>query len=156
MLYSYFAFFMLFQFLSFFDSQRLYLFFFFFFQAEDGIRDHAQSRGLGDVYKRQVVSTQSTWDTITKVLAMLAENEPLKLDALNRPSAFFASLVHQGCTRNEYHEYDIEDDVLGGRACMFFSLGCRGPQTEAPCNTELWNGHSSKTRAGVPLSLIHI
>ena len=28
--------------------------FFFFFQAEDGIRDHAQSRGLGDVYKRQV------------------------------------------------------------------------------------------------------
>ena len=33
---------------------------------------------------------------------------------------------------------------------MFFSLGCRGPQTVAPCNTELWNGHSSKTRAGVP------
>eukprot|EP00825_Cyclidium_porcatum_P051672 TRINITY_DN9580_c0_g1_i4.p1 TRINITY_DN9580_c0_g1~~TRINITY_DN9580_c0_g1_i4.p1 ORF type:complete len:199 (-),score=50.32 TRINITY_DN9580_c0_g1_i4:96-692(-) len=29
-------------------------FFFFFFQAEDGIRDHAQSRGLGDVYKRQI------------------------------------------------------------------------------------------------------
>eukprot|EP00825_Cyclidium_porcatum_P001109 TRINITY_DN10495_c0_g1_i1.p2 TRINITY_DN10495_c0_g1~~TRINITY_DN10495_c0_g1_i1.p2 ORF type:complete len:115 (-),score=21.69 TRINITY_DN10495_c0_g1_i1:180-524(-) len=27
--------------------------FIFFFQAEDGIRDHAQSRGLGDVYKRQ-------------------------------------------------------------------------------------------------------
>eukprot|EP01016_Furgasonia_blochmanni_P033503 TRINITY_DN3509_c0_g2_i3.p1 TRINITY_DN3509_c0_g2~~TRINITY_DN3509_c0_g2_i3.p1 ORF type:complete len:235 (+),score=54.52 TRINITY_DN3509_c0_g2_i3:38-742(+) len=27
--------------------------YFFFFQAEDGIRDHAQSRGLGDVYKRQ-------------------------------------------------------------------------------------------------------
>eukprot|EP01016_Furgasonia_blochmanni_P043211 TRINITY_DN582_c0_g1_i1.p2 TRINITY_DN582_c0_g1~~TRINITY_DN582_c0_g1_i1.p2 ORF type:complete len:101 (-),score=10.82 TRINITY_DN582_c0_g1_i1:213-515(-) len=27
---------------------------FFFFQAEDGIRDHAQSRGLGDVYKRQI------------------------------------------------------------------------------------------------------
>lgn len=89
-------------------------------------------------------------NTITKVLAMLAENEPLKMDALNRPSSFFASLVHQGCTRNEYHEYDIEDDVLGGRACMFFSLGCRGPQTEAPCNTELWNGRSSKTRAGVP------
>eukprot|EP00825_Cyclidium_porcatum_P005211 TRINITY_DN124_c0_g1_i1.p1 TRINITY_DN124_c0_g1~~TRINITY_DN124_c0_g1_i1.p1 ORF type:complete len:421 (+),score=55.32 TRINITY_DN124_c0_g1_i1:43-1305(+) len=31
------------------------LFFFFFFQAEDGIRDHAQSRGLGDVYKRQLI-----------------------------------------------------------------------------------------------------
>ena len=26
---------------------------FFFFQAEDGIRDAQESRGLGDVYKRQ-------------------------------------------------------------------------------------------------------
>mgnify|MGYP007112139608 CR=1 FL=1 len=34
----------------------LFFFFFcFFFQAEDGIRDLVRSRGLGDVYKRQVV-----------------------------------------------------------------------------------------------------
>eukprot|EP00825_Cyclidium_porcatum_P014974 TRINITY_DN1822_c0_g1_i7.p1 TRINITY_DN1822_c0_g1~~TRINITY_DN1822_c0_g1_i7.p1 ORF type:complete len:929 (-),score=133.59 TRINITY_DN1822_c0_g1_i7:207-2993(-) len=32
--------------------------FFFFFQAEDGIRDHAQSRGLGDVYKRQGINAE--------------------------------------------------------------------------------------------------
>ena len=31
----------------------MYDFFFFFFQAEDGIRDLVRSRGLGDVYKRQ-------------------------------------------------------------------------------------------------------
>ena len=30
-----------------------FLFFIFFFQAEDGIRDLVRSRGLGDVYKRQ-------------------------------------------------------------------------------------------------------
>ena len=29
-------------------------FLFFFFQAEDGIRDLVRSRGLGDVYKRQI------------------------------------------------------------------------------------------------------
>ena len=29
---------------------------FFFFQAEDGIRDLVRSRGLGDVYKRQLYS----------------------------------------------------------------------------------------------------
>ena len=29
--------------------------FVFFFQAEDGIRDLVRSRGLGDVYKRQIV-----------------------------------------------------------------------------------------------------
>ena len=28
----------------------------FFFQAEDGIRDLVRSRGLGDVYKRQVLN----------------------------------------------------------------------------------------------------
>ena len=31
------------------------LVFFFFFQAEDGIRDLVRSRGLGDVYKRQII-----------------------------------------------------------------------------------------------------
>eukprot|EP00658_Telonema_sp_P-2_P032250 TRINITY_DN2392_c0_g1_i6.p1 TRINITY_DN2392_c0_g1~~TRINITY_DN2392_c0_g1_i6.p1 ORF type:complete len:164 (+),score=49.27 TRINITY_DN2392_c0_g1_i6:117-608(+) len=31
----------------------MFVFFFFFFQAEDGIRDAQESRGLGDVYKRQ-------------------------------------------------------------------------------------------------------
>ena len=31
------------------------LFFGFFFQAEDGIRDLVRSRGLGDVYKRQML-----------------------------------------------------------------------------------------------------
>eukprot|EP00828_Plagiopyla_frontata_P035218 TRINITY_DN4611_c0_g1_i3.p1 TRINITY_DN4611_c0_g1~~TRINITY_DN4611_c0_g1_i3.p1 ORF type:complete len:183 (-),score=42.42 TRINITY_DN4611_c0_g1_i3:183-731(-) len=35
------------------------VYWFFFFQAEDGIRDFCLSRGLGDVYKRQ---TQSTWE----------------------------------------------------------------------------------------------
>ena len=29
---------------------------FFFFQAEDGIRDLVRSRGLGDVYKRQALN----------------------------------------------------------------------------------------------------
>ena len=31
------------------------VFVFFFFQAEDGIRDLVRSRGLGDVYKRQYI-----------------------------------------------------------------------------------------------------
>ena len=34
---------------------RLLILFLFFFQAEDGIRDLVRSRGLGDVYKRQIV-----------------------------------------------------------------------------------------------------
>ena len=34
-------------------GSMLWVFVFFFFQAEDGIRDAQESRGLGDVYKRQ-------------------------------------------------------------------------------------------------------
>ena len=33
---------------------------FFFFQAEDGIRDLVRSRGLGDVYKRQEISREDS------------------------------------------------------------------------------------------------
>ena len=36
-----------------------FYFIFFFFQAEDGIRDLVRSRGLGDVYKRQVMDVFS-------------------------------------------------------------------------------------------------
>ena len=32
---------------------------FFFFQAEDGIRDLVRSRGLGDVYKRQINNNEN-------------------------------------------------------------------------------------------------
>ena len=35
-------------------DECLHAFIVFFFQAEDGIRDVERSRGLGDVYKRQV------------------------------------------------------------------------------------------------------
>ena len=39
----------------------IYIVFFFFFQAEDGIRDLVRSRGLGDVYKRQPICNGLRW-----------------------------------------------------------------------------------------------
>eukprot|EP01016_Furgasonia_blochmanni_P018579 TRINITY_DN2104_c0_g1_i1.p2 TRINITY_DN2104_c0_g1~~TRINITY_DN2104_c0_g1_i1.p2 ORF type:complete len:126 (+),score=55.28 TRINITY_DN2104_c0_g1_i1:49-378(+) len=48
---------------------------FFFFQAEDGIRDHAQSRGLGDVYKRQVL--KQILPEIGATIANLEQNKTL-------------------------------------------------------------------------------
>ena len=44
----------------------------FFFQAEDGIRDLVRSRGLGDVYKRQVPLSE----TIVYVLVLPAASVP--------------------------------------------------------------------------------
>ena len=41
----------------------------FFFQAEDGIRDLVRSRGLGDVYKRQVKGRGHRKTIVNKDLA---------------------------------------------------------------------------------------
>ena len=54
----------------------------FFFQAEDGIRDYYASRGLGDVYKRQVFNR---WSAIKKKRA----NTSYKLKQQNTPNALF-------------------------------------------------------------------
>ena len=48
---------------------------FFFFQAEDGIRDLVRSRGLGDVYKRQIpmlVMNQKIIQEITRIPDVLS------------------------------------------------------------------------------------
>src|SRR5674536_49290 len=39
----------------------------FFFQAEDGIRDAQESRGLGDVYKRQAIALTTDTSVITSI-----------------------------------------------------------------------------------------
>ena len=44
----------------------------FFFQAEDGIRDLVRSRGLGDVYKRQVLGVLVAAEFLIVVVLDLA------------------------------------------------------------------------------------
>eukprot|EP00658_Telonema_sp_P-2_P013925 TRINITY_DN15278_c0_g1_i4.p1 TRINITY_DN15278_c0_g1~~TRINITY_DN15278_c0_g1_i4.p1 ORF type:complete len:130 (-),score=25.09 TRINITY_DN15278_c0_g1_i4:446-835(-) len=44
--------------------------FFFFFQAEDGIRDAQESRGLGDVYKRQTIKDRFDERVDTRFMTM--------------------------------------------------------------------------------------
>ena len=46
---------------------------FFFFQAEDGIRDAQESRGLGDVYKRQVVVSSRRQEAVDEAVASLRQ-----------------------------------------------------------------------------------
>eukprot|EP00658_Telonema_sp_P-2_P062332 TRINITY_DN5099_c0_g1_i1.p1 TRINITY_DN5099_c0_g1~~TRINITY_DN5099_c0_g1_i1.p1 ORF type:complete len:269 (-),score=48.30 TRINITY_DN5099_c0_g1_i1:168-974(-) len=54
--------------------------FFFFFQAEDGIRDAQESRGLGDVYKRQVRGTLAAAVMCSRqeLLARMAEKDAIE------------------------------------------------------------------------------
>lgn len=89
-------------------------------------------------------------DIVAGTLATLAMGRGLELDELQQPEEWYGVLVHQGCVRNEYHEYRVEEREFGERGCMFFHLGCRGPVAHGPCNKLLWNRRSSKTRVGVP------
>jgi hydrogenase small subunit len=87
---------------------------------------------------------------LASALSALVDGAPLVLDEFNRPIEWYGMMVHQGCTRNEYHEYRVEESEFGEKGCLFFHLGCRGPLTRGPCNKLLWNQRSTKTRIGVP------
>jgi len=89
-------------------------------------------------------------DVIAGALIAAAGGVTLELDRYQRPLEWYATTVHQGCTRNEYHEYRVEESDFGEMGCLFFHMGCAGPLVPGPCNKLLWNQHSSKPRVGVP------
>jgi hydrogenase small subunit len=89
-------------------------------------------------------------DILVGTLAALTSESPIEFGEFNTPLEWYSMMVHQGCTRNEYHEYRVEDRKFGEKGCMFFHLGCHGPLAHGPCNKLLWSKRSSKTRVGVP------
>lgn len=89
-------------------------------------------------------------EAVAGTLTSLVSSWSLPMNEYNSPLQWYGLLVHQGCLRNEYHEYRVEEDDFGKRGCLFFHMGCRGPLTFGPCNKLLWNGRSSKTSAGIP------
>ena len=64
----------------------------FFFQAEDGIRDLVRSRGLGDVYKRQLLRQ---WSTLHPEFAFLPRKFKIAVSGAREDRAATAlSLIH--------------------------------------------------------------
>lgn len=110
----------------------------------------AEWRGKGGLPVINVSGCPAHPQTVTGVLGALLKGRLPELNQWNMPSEYFETMVHQGCSRNEYHEYDIEETEFGHEGCLFFNLGCQGPLTLATCNAKLWNNRNSKTRAGVP------
>ena len=100
----------------------------FFFQAEDGIRDLVRSRGLGDVYKRQVLS-QNIWarreipeeDYQEKIerlqVTAIEEKESLRwLENLRQVTALLAEpqrCVHIGDRESDIYELFCTAQELG-------------------------------------------
>ncbi len=124
-----------------------------------GLQFHKRTRGgfLGEEFRSRaglpVINLPGCPchpEAVAGALSAVAAGVPLALDDFNAPLPWYGLLVHQGCVRNEYHEYRVEERDFGEKGCLFFHLGCRGPLVHGPCNKLLWNRRSSKTRVGVP------
>ncbi len=90
-------------------------------------------------------------ETLADTLYMLREAIEPACDHFRRPKDFFAYTVHNGCTRNEYFEYKVDNHRFGEKeGCMFYDHGCQAPYTHGSCNKILWNETGSKTRNGEP------
>ena len=69
-----------------------------FFQAEDGIRDLVRSRGLGDVYKRQVSDLRRMGEWSPQCRKMFIRGNPVGVGTrtinINRRGALAVSYTH--------------------------------------------------------------
>ena len=101
-----------------------FLLFLLFFQAEDGIRDLVRSRGLGDVYKRQLLKNPPIliFDEATSALDSATERAiqgQLELAAVGRTALIIAhrlSTVMNACLLYTSDAADERSSVdLGGR-----------------------------------------
>ena len=90
-------------------------------------------------------------EVLANILFSIKNNIELKLDQFHRPKEYFSYTVHNGCIRNEYFEYKIDNHHFGKKeGCMFYDHGCAAPYTQGSCNKILWNEINSKTRNGEP------
>lgn len=91
-------------------------------------------------------------DWVTETLMHLASGQMTSadLDYLGRPLSISSSLVHHGCSRNEYYEYKASAVKLSNLGCMMENLGCKGTQVAGDCNKRPWNGSGSCISGGYP------
>jgi len=90
-------------------------------------------------------------EVLVNTLYAIKKSVDLQLDNFLRPKDYFAYTIHNGCTRNEYFEYKVDNHQFGElEGCMFYDHGCQAPFTHGSCNKILWNEVNSKTRVGLP------
>lgn len=105
----------------------------------------------GDEGGRAVVSIPTCPANADALLAVLTHlalygREP-ELDVHGRPTFLYGQTVHRNCPRRAAHDQGEFVRRFGGRDegeghCLL-KMGCKGPETHAPCPTLEWNDHAS-------------
>jgi hydrogenase small subunit len=125
------------------------------FESRSGLHFKAQKRvdNFCEIWDKTITLSGCPIhpEILTTTLFWLIDGEEILLDSLRRPKQFYAYTIHNGCLRNEYFEYKIDEFSFGElEGCMFYDFGCQGTYTHGSCNKLLWSEVSSKTRVGQP------
>ncbi len=87
-------------------------------------------------------------------VVLFLQGKEIKLDANNRPVAFYGTSVHDQCERQPHFDkgefaksFDSEEAKKGW--CLY-ELGCRGPETYNNCPKVLFNSTNWPVKAGHP------
>ena len=120
----------------------------FLFQAEDGIRDLVRSRGLGDVYKRQILlgtnglllwqffDKKNSLDTTNQALVTtMAERESLQAQLNQVKAEFEKAKADNAGLQNQLSEKDDDIKAKVAEIQKLISLG--GPAQIARAKAEL-------------------
>jgi len=107
-----------------------------------------------DSFSKKVISISGCpihYKYLSFALLNIEKNNKFILDEFNRPKELYGITVHNGCPRNEYFEWKIDNKNLGEKeGCLFYKNGCQAPYTRGSCNKILWGEISSKTTVGTP------
>lgn len=87
---------------------------------------------------------------VTSVLTALLRGEPVALDAIGRPTAFFDKSIHDLCPRRESFEKRDFAAAPGDTARCLFQVGCKGREARGDCPSRLWQGRSYCIKANHP------
>ncbi|MGA2192817.1 MAG: hydrogenase small subunit, partial [Nitrospirota bacterium] len=70
-----------------------------------------------------------------------------ELDEMGRPKMFFSKTIHEQCERRAYFEAGKFVEAFGTpemtKGYCLYKMGCKGPETKAPCATIRYNDNSS-------------
>lgn len=84
---------------------------------------------------------------VAVVLNFLLFKKLPDLDEMGRPKMFYSKTIHEQCERRAYFEAGKFVEAFGtpemAKGYCLYKMGCKGPQTYAPCPTIRYNDNQS-------------